>query len=417
VWTITGYSIEATRAAMLALAALTLYATFLLGIELARGVPGFPAFFAAALLFCSPIYYTQSMMALLEVPAALFTTLALLFFVQGKLAWSVAACTLLVLSKETGAVAPVIFGVWVGVRERRWKRALWFLIPLAPLASWALLLGASTGRVLGNDVFTSYNLFYPLHPARLFFAFLRRFYYLFVENFHWIGWIAVAAGWRAGMFRSQVWTLTAVFCVAHVCGVTALGGATLERYLLPVLPPMYIAMAMGFEALTRPWRAAARIALPAGLALSLFWNPVFWPFPHENNLAVVDFVDLQRTGAEYVEAVAPRATVMTAWPLSDAMRRPEFGYVSQSFRVEQLPDFNRSTVIAAGSRAPEVFVLYSRMMERPHHLLQVPFIRRLWERYYGYEPQIDGAELHRRFGYRPLGRWVRRGQWIEVYAR
>ncbi|MDE3198583.1 MAG: hypothetical protein KGN84_19705, partial [Acidobacteriota bacterium] len=69
VWHVAGYSIVATRVAMLLIAALGALATFLLAIELGRGAPGAPAFTAVALLCLSPLFYAQSMMALLDMPA------------------------------------------------------------------------------------------------------------------------------------------------------------------------------------------------------------------------------------------------------------------------------------------------------------------------------------------------------------
>src|SRR5664279_4882007 len=61
VWRVFGYSIPATRAAMLALAAVAMLFTFLLGIELCRGATGAPAFIAVLLLAADPLFYTQSM--------------------------------------------------------------------------------------------------------------------------------------------------------------------------------------------------------------------------------------------------------------------------------------------------------------------------------------------------------------------
>src|SRR3984885_2411317 len=50
-WSIFGYSIPATRIAMLLIAALGALSTFLLGIEMSRGSTGTPAF-AALVLLC-----------------------------------------------------------------------------------------------------------------------------------------------------------------------------------------------------------------------------------------------------------------------------------------------------------------------------------------------------------------------------
>jgi len=72
-----GYSIPITRVAMLAVAASGLLILFLLSIELSRDAPGVPAFLPPFLMLASPLFYTQSMMAQLDMPAMVFTLLAL----------------------------------------------------------------------------------------------------------------------------------------------------------------------------------------------------------------------------------------------------------------------------------------------------------------------------------------------------
>src|SRR5436309_3045799 len=79
-----GFSIPVTRIAMLALAGAGLTITFLLAIELSKGTKGAPAFLPPILLLASPLFYTQSMMAQLDMPAMVLTLLALLLFVHKK---------------------------------------------------------------------------------------------------------------------------------------------------------------------------------------------------------------------------------------------------------------------------------------------------------------------------------------------
>ena len=78
------------------------------------------------MLLLSPLFFAQSMLAQLDAPAMLFTALALLLFLQNHLRASAAVCVALVLVKETGAVVPAVFALWLA-RERRWRDAAWFL--------------------------------------------------------------------------------------------------------------------------------------------------------------------------------------------------------------------------------------------------------------------------------------------------
>lgn len=417
-WKVFGYSELVTRAAMLLIAAIGVYATFLLAIHLCRRVPGAPAFIVCALLIVTPLFYMQAMMAQLDMPAMTFSVLALLLFIQGRLGWCVLACTILVLVKETGAVAPGLFAAWLILVERRWKPALWFAIPFAALAVWLFVLWRSTGHILGDPGFAHYNVGYQLHPIRAGATLLRRLYFLFLADFRWIATIAILYALRKTRYlMSREWTVIAAFSVLHILLVSLFGGAALERYLLPVFPMLYIAAAIGWAAMSKLWRRTSAVALLAGLVLGLYWNPPF-PFPLENNLAMVDFVELQKATAEYLDQHAPRAKVASAWPYTGALRMRELGFTRIGYPVVETSDFHlRSVLEACRKEPPDVLVVYSRTWE-PHwgvfgSRLATDFLRR----YYDYEPQISAWQVQEHLRMKPVLRWEQRGQWIEVFTR
>ncbi len=77
VWKIFGFSILSTRVAMLLIASAGALFSFLLAIRLSRRTAGAPAFAAVLFLLATPMFYTQSMMAQLDMPAMTLTALAL----------------------------------------------------------------------------------------------------------------------------------------------------------------------------------------------------------------------------------------------------------------------------------------------------------------------------------------------------
>ncbi len=416
VWRIFGFSIVGTRLAMLAAAAVAVWLTFLLAVELAREVGGAPAFSAVILLMVSPLFYTQAMLAQLDMPALLFTAAALLLFLRGRFRTAALACTALGMVKETGLVVALVLAAWL-ILERRRREAAWFLLPLAAVAGWLLVLYRGTGHLLGSSAFTDYNLLFPLHPVRIAIALARRCLAIFVENFHWIGWIAVALAWRrTNVFHSRGWRIAATLAVAQVLAVTVLGGATLERYLLPVLPLIYIAFAVAWAAQPSLATRAGQLALVVGLVVCLFWNPPY-PHPYENNLALVDFVRLHQSAAEFVERSYPGQRITTAWPLSIELRRPTCGYVKRRMAVQEVPGFQPADLASLDPASVGVFVLYSRDWDAGWDLRRAPLIAPLMKRFYGYQPQIAPPELERRFGLKLAARWSERGQWIAVYER
>jgi hypothetical protein len=417
-WKTAGYSVAATRVAMLLVGALALYSAFLLAIEMCRGVPGAPALFVALLLLATPLFYMQAMMAQLDMPAMAVTSVALLLFLQRKYAWSAAACVALVLVKETGVVAPALFTLWLVAFEKRWKEALYFIPSFAALAGWLLVLKLHTGYWLGDPGFAHYNVEYSLNGIRIVTTFLRRVYYLFIADFRWIGTLAIAyALRRTTIYRTRAWAIAATLSALHIALVSLFGGAALERYLLPVLPVLYIAMAAALETVPRLWRMPARVAVVAGLLAGFFWNPPY-PFPYENNLAMADFVELHHSAAEYLDHSAGNKTIATAWPLSIALRRPDNGYVTRPLRTVETGDFHVRSVAAAASKSHiDVLVTYSRTWEPEWSVLEYPWIAQFLNRFYEYEPQITTEEIERRLGLHLAFRWRQRGQWIAVYEK
>ena len=346
-----GFSIPVTRFAMLLLAGAGLLFTFLLAIELSRGTDGAPAFLPPLFLLASPLFYTQSMMAQLDMPAMVLTLLSLLLFLQERYVWAAVACVALVLAKETGIIVPAIFGIVLLLRKDS-KRALFFVPSGIALLLWLLLLHSKTGYWLGNPGFAHYNVGYALNPVRMLFSLVRRVYYLFFAEFRWIGTLVLL--WTARkcpVFRTWPWRLTLCVSFAMLLLVSILGGAELERYLLPVLPVFYVAVSIGLSRLRKWTGIAVTTALIAGLIASLFWNPPY-PFPFENNYAMVDFVRLQQVAAGYTELTFPTRTVATAWPFSAALESPDYGYVSHKLKVVEMREL--SLIFAADASAKQL---------------------------------------------------------------
>jgi len=413
VWSVTGYSIAATRLAMLALAAMGAVVTLRLGTRM--GLSMGAATVAAGLLSVSPLFFSQSMMTQLDMPAMVFLALALLLFFEERIVLAAAASMVLVMMKETGIIAPALFGFWLWMEHRR-RESLWFGAPLAPLAAWLAVLDRTTGRLFGNAAFTQYNLWYPLHPVRLPLALTRRLYYLFIGTGHWIGSIALVAALREGeVFRTRAWRIAGLLVAGHVVLVSVLGGAVLERYLLPVLPILYIGFAAALWRLSKRWRIAGVAGLAAALIAGNFVNPPY-PFPLENNLAFVDFVRLHAEAAGYLESHSPDGKIATMFPLASALRRPEYGYVRHRLHVREISDFSAANVAPLAHEDVAALVLYSTAWD-PVGLMENSKWTAFIKRFYGYEPPVGAEEIRVLLGAHRVARWTRHGQWIEIYER
>ena len=411
-WRMFGFSILTTRIAMLLLASFCAFTAFLLAIELSRGSPGTPAFTALALLCISPLFFAQSIMALLDMPAMGFTALALLLFLRNRFREAAIACVVLVMAKETGIVAPLVFGVWI-LFERRGvgtggsrRDAAWFLLPVAALGLWLLALRHFTGHWLGNPAFASYNLSFPLNPARFAFALLRRLYYLFIGSGHFIGTGAFVYAWKClPLLRDRTWRVAATLAAAHALAVTALGGALLERYLLPVLPILYAAFALALRALPERPRQVALTCLVACLIGANFINPPY-PFPFENNLMFVSFIDAERDAAAAADTYS--GAVATTFPMTTALANPDNGYLAHPHAVRELPDFRPATIAALTSDPPPLMIVYSTELD-PWHVRSTRAFRWFFGRYYDYERPMTADEISKTLNMRITRRWDNHG--------
>ncbi len=404
-WKLFGFSIPVTRIAMLLWASFGAMVTFLLAIELSRGSPGTPAFVAVALLCISPLFYAQAILAQLDMPAMGLTALALLLFLQNRFRASAMACIALVMVKETGVVVPLVLGGWLLWEDDR-RGALWFLLPLASLAIWLGALRYFTGHWFGNSGFANYNVRYPLNPVRFLFALFRRLYYLLIGSGHFIGTAAFLYAWkRMPLLRDRPWRIAAALTAAHVVTVTLLGGAVLERYLLPVLPILYAAFAVSSRALLERPRRIAIGCLVTCLLAANFINPPY-PFPFENNLMFVTFTDVMREAAFAADTYD--STVVTTFPMTTALARPSNGYLMLPHRVREVPDFRPSTMAALQSDPPPLMLVYDTEID-PWGVRKTAAFQWFFGRFYQYERPMSALEISEQFKMRIARTWETRG--------
>jgi 4-amino-4-deoxy-L-arabinose transferase-like glycosyltransferase len=413
VWKIFGFSILASRLTMLAIATVGAYLSFLLAIRLSRKSPDAPAVAAVVFLIVAPLFYTQSMMVLLDMPAMTLTVLSLLLFFDERYAACALATTALVLMKETAISTPMVFAGWLWFREKRRREALYFLAPAAALGLWLVELHHVTGHWLGNDEFARFNVNQSLNFNHVLYALGRRIYALFLSDGHFLGTAALIAGWR--FLWGKEWTIAGLVAIAQTAVVTLLGGAVLDRYMLPVLPILYAAFAVAASAWSRPVRLCVQGAMVTLFVVGWFWNPPV-PFPYENNLAMVDFVRLQQSAAEYLEVHAADRRIATAWPFYDALIRPEFGYVHRPLNVPVRADGVRlSSVSQLNPNDFDVLVLYSAEWSVKGRVLDVRPIQWLVRAFLDPNVNATPEEIRATLGFVPVLRWTKGGQWIEIY--
>jgi len=465
-WRLFGYSAWVTRTAMTLIAAGTVATLYALGRRVAsREI----AAWSALLLALSPLFFAQSTLALVDLAAGLFTTLAVLFLLGDQLWLFALAASLAFLSKETAVVLlPVVWlyawrkgrGFAAGRPAALVPLGTWgpLVAPLVPLAAWVLYYHHATGYWTGSPGYLKYNLYSTLSPARAFWSLLRRAYELFIGGFNWLLTACALVGiWTQDtghgtresgfgnrdtilgtrdlgesqnscpvsrvprpVFESPLWRqflfLAAGLTTVYMLLLSLVGGAVLPRYLLPVLPLFYVA-AVGLTA--RLPRFPARLVLAAAAACFVwawFINPPY-PFPFEDNLAYADFVRLHEQAAHFLETQPGQPRILTAWPATDELTKPLLGYVGRPLAVVRARGFAPQEFADAPADSFDLLYLYSRRWEPPGNwVVRFPLWLRLQGRHFDYHQQVAAEVLVARYRLRLLAEMKRRGQWVRIYS-
>jgi hypothetical protein len=348
------------------------------------------------------------------MPAMTLTVLALLLFFDQRYAACALAATALVLVKETAISTPMVFAAWLLFREKRIREALYFLAPALALGLWLLELHHVTGHWLGNEEFARFNVNQSLSFSHVMYAIGRRIYLLFLSDGHFLGAAALIAGWR--LLGGKEWTIAGWVALAQATLVTVLGGAVLDRYMLPVLPILYAAFAVAALAWSRPVRLCVQGAMVTLFVIGWFWNsPVLYAY--EDNLAMVDFVRLEQQAAEYLEDHMADQRIATAWPFYDALKRPEFGYVQRPLNLaKRVTGVRLIDLTELNPKDFDVLVLYSTEWSVKGRLLAFERVRSVVQAFLDPNVSATNEEVRATLGFVPVLRWTRGGQWIEIYA-
>ncbi len=437
-WKLSGYKPAVTRTAMLLIAAFGLLGVYRLGKTVAnRSV----ALGAVLCLAAYPVFFAQSSMALVDMPATALTLWALSCYF-GRRRWSaVVFFALAALAKETAIVTPLALFAWeIAGRRSRWaakvdlfapRSSPWLLlVPVLPLAGWFAYHFARTGHVFGNPVFVQYNVTGTLHLSRVALAALRRIWQSVGYMNLYVLTVAAAAAMIFPPLRDRADTpleserpriaivtqsAFAAIILAHIVLLSFIGGAALARYMLTPAALVIVACVSTIWRRVRSWGMVLAIVV-AAFVIGLFVNPPY-AFALEDNLAYRDYVLLHKRAADFLLTHYAHARVLTAWPASDELTHPELGYVQQPLAVVRIENFSASEVLLAAHDTGEfgVAYLFSTEYEPPRDLLAAfPWWERTQRRWFGFHRDLPPEVAAEMLSGRIVDRYTRRGQWTVI---
>jgi 4-amino-4-deoxy-L-arabinose transferase-like glycosyltransferase len=440
-WKISGFYPEVTREAVLMVASLGLLAVWRLAMRLV-GVPSV-AFWTVALAAIYPIWFAQSTLAHADIFAAACTLWGLVYALPGRdrewtpknwaaALWFSAAA----LSKETAIAIPLTLAVVALVegflasprasRMRLWRQAAWLASCVLPLASWYGWHYLKTGFLFGNPEFLRYNAQANIDPLRILAAFGHRILHLtahmnlFVPVLMTVAALLLeprpdADGHDRAAIPAPAQRRIFILLLVNALVFSVLGGALLTRYLLPMYPLVLLVAVTAFYRRVPFWPGLA--ALSAGaFVLGLFINPPYG-FAPEDNLAYAHVVRLHEAGIAQLNRRYPGSTVLTAWPMTDELTRPELGYLKTPYEVYRLEDFTEGQIARAAAE-PEMYsaaLVFSTKYDPPSPLLSLGAkSEAMDERYFGLHhdlpPEAIAIELHGTLEWKKEDE----GQWIAL---
>ena len=405
-WRLSGFVPSGTRTFICMVTAAALLAVY----RLARGLLGTRAAVATTLLTAIyPVWYAQSTLAHADIFAAAFTLWGLSFYLEpvhlavageqhvNSARWfarqpkifAAILFSLAALSKETAIVTPValaILEVFLLVRDRavagrlrthaRWLGAL--LAPILPLAAWYAYHFHRTGFVFGNPEYLRYNATANLDAHRIALCLYHRLLHLTMHMNLFVPVLCALAAFlllpairtRARLPRPAL-NAIAVILIANWTAFSVLGGALLTRYLLPMYPLILLVCVGEWQRRVRAWGWIAALSGAAFLA-GLWINPPY-AFAPEDNLTYRDMIVLHQRAVALIGERWPQATVLTAWPATSELERPELGYTKrpikayaiQNFSREQIEDAARMEQAAAGPGKYDTALLFSTKWAPP----------------------------------------------------
>ena len=337
------------------------------------------------------------------------------------------------LSKETAVCTPVAlagYELWHALRVRGGRaaglrRAALLLASVLPLCGWYVYHWRRTGFVFGNPEFLRYNAEATLSPLRILLALFHRVLHL---TAHMNLFVPVLCGvaslllvprqlpdgsTRPSLRRAAVAPLLWVL-VTNTLLFSLVGGALLTRYLLPLYPLVLLLCCAAFWRRVPVWGGLVALSACA-FVLGLFFNPPY-RFAPEDNLSYADAIQLDRQAIHQAVTRYPHETVLTAWPVSDELAKPELGYMKWAIPVVAIDNFSLPEVQrAAAAGGYSVGIVFSTKYDPPHGLFSLGTRNEALDReYFGFHNDLSPEAIASMLGGKVVWRGERKGQWAAV---
>ena len=334
-----GYSIVLAHLIAICFAFIGVWFTFLLGRLLYDAKTGF---FAALLLFLSPIYFAQSGMFLADMPVAALGVASVYFALRRKFWAYVVSATYMVFIKETSIALLVALLLYLFLTTKpKTKNSLFNLLrytsPLFLIGLFFVWQKLTTGYFFFIYPPSIDIKLFELTTQSIFKQFVMISRWLFIDQERYIFSALIVLNlliYRVARQRSEL-SLFLLICLFSGYSFSVL--FFLLRYLLPVLPYIYLLGTWSLMELAR--REAWKIPIATVILLVMVWSLATQPFTGnaEFNLRYLDVVRVHKEMCQYIASEFPQSRIATDWPHIQQLLYPHLGYVQKRLRVISLP--------------------------------------------------------------------------------
>jgi hypothetical protein len=465
-WKLVAYTPVVTRTAMLLVAAFGFTALWLLARRVANAQVATATVTLTAL---SPVIYSQSAMAQLDIAAFALVLWTLYAYLCERRWMAICFAALAAVAKETtvavtltlaavdllcwllgrckpglapeggaltlrqaqgrlrGTVLPGTLAERYELPRRTLAQCLAWLLALLPLVAWYAYHFHRTGHVFGNPDYLRYNVGSTVTPLRIALSFLLRIWHvagymnLFVLTAAapLLLWDSRRGGRPANAggappIAAKVRVLLLLVVLAQVAEFSIVGGALLARYMVAAIP-LVILLSVDLIRRYAPEWTWWIAGCAAAFVVALFFNPPWFISP-EDNLTWVHFVEMHQQAARYVERHYPDQRILTAWSASDELNRPFLGYTTRPLTVVRIENFSAEEILRAAQQ-PDSFdavVAFSTKFEPPRSFFRIPNSTEIMTRYYDFHQDLPAAAIAHILHGRVVWQASSPGEWIAV---
>jgi hypothetical protein len=437
-WWQSGFTPTVTRTAMCLITAIALLAVYRLGIVL----NGRPEVAGSTTLLTAlyPVWFAQSTLAHADMFAAAASLWGLVFVFPGRrrpeALWAAAACfAVAAWCKETAIVTPLAIALWEiylclrgrgAERRPHLRAALLMLLPVATLLAWYAYFRHRTGYLFGNPEFLRYNAISTLSPLRVVLALVHRLLQLSAHMNMFVPVLCMLGAMLLLPLREPDGTprprispahqaILYVVLLANILFFSVIGGALLTRYLLPLYPLVLLLCVSTFYRRVHYWWGLVLLSAFA-FVMGLFVNPPY-KFAPEDNLHYADLIRMHQQAIRQIVTRFPGSTILTAWPATDELSKPELGYVKKPLAVVTIANFSLPEIqkAAASPQNYSVGFAFSTKYDPPRLWLDLGARNEALDaRFFDFHRDLAPSAIAHLLGGRIVWRDDKQGDWAAV---